>query len=395
MLTDTACRNAKPGERDRKIADSGGLYLLVRKSGVKVWNWKYRFAGKEKRLTIGRYPDVKLGEARRRRDEARSELEQGLDPSAEKRRKKTRASADTSFRSVARSWHAQKSKALANRYAGQIMDRLEADVFPLIGADPIDEITPPMALEVVRRIEERGSHEMAHRVRMHMSDVFVWGIASGLCTQDPAAVIRKALAPTNPQLRPAATKLKDARAVIEKTEQLTDIYWATRMASRLLALTAARPGVVRRAERSEFEELDGPSPVWRIPATKMKLNGSISLRKNTPSAFSTSPKPPLFSGMMATSCGGVRCAAKRLRRTYGSEETARRAARSASRKMDRAKAEFSINLALGRPELFPEKPLTLAGFKPEIDAQKWLIGECRHTLSGSGGLVSELTLEAK
>lgn len=86
---------------------------------------------------------------------------------------------------------------------------------------------------------------------------------------------------------------------------------------------------------------------------------------------------------------------KRLRRTYGSEETARRAARSASRKMDRAKAEFSINLALGRPELFPEKPLSLAGFKPEIDAQDWLIGECRHTLSGSGGLVSELTLEAK
>jgi len=271
LLTDTACRNAKPGERDRKIADSGGLYLLVRKSGVKVWNWKYRFAGKEKRLTIGRYPDVKLGEARRRRDEARSELEEGLDPSTEKRRRKTRSSVDTSFRSVARSWHAQKSKALAERYAGQIMDRLEADVFPLIGADRIDEITPPMTLAVVRRIEERGSHEMAHRVRMHMSDVFVWGIASGLCTQDPAAIIRKALAPTNPQLRPAATKLKTARAVIEKTERLTDIYWATRLASRLLALTAARPGVVRRAERGEFEGLDGASPVWRIPAAKMKL----------------------------------------------------------------------------------------------------------------------------
>lgn len=86
---------------------------------------------------------------------------------------------------------------------------------------------------------------------------------------------------------------------------------------------------------------------------------------------------------------------KRLKRTYGSEATARRAAESASKKMDRAKAEFSINLALGRPELFPEKPLTLSGFKPEIDAQEWLIGECRHTLSGSGGLVSELTLEAK
>lgn len=271
LLTDTACRNAKPGERDRKISDSGGLYLLVRKSGVKVWNWKYRVGGKEKRLTIGRYPDVKLGEARRKRDEARAELEQGLDPSTEKRRRKNRMAIDTSFRSVAAAWHTQKAKSLADRYAQQVMDRLEADVFPLIGADPIDEITAPMVLDVIRRIEQRGANEMAHRVRMHMSDVFVWGIASGLCVQDPAAIIRKALAPTNPQLRPAATKLKAARKVIEKTEQVKDIYWATRLASRLLALTAARPGVLRRAERDEFEELEGKQPVWRIPAAKMKL----------------------------------------------------------------------------------------------------------------------------
>lgn len=271
LLTDAACRTAKPGERDRKISDSHGLYLLVRKTGVKVWNWKYRIAGKEKRLTIGRYPDVGVAEARKKRDAARALLEEGLDPSTEKRRRRQRASIDTSFRSVAKAWHAQKSKALAKRYAGQIMDRLESDVFPLIGDDPIDEITPPMALDVVRRIEERGSNEMAHRVRMHMSDVFVWGIASGLCAQDPAAVIRKALAPTSPRLRPAATKLKEARAVLEKTEQLTDIYWATRLASRLLALTAARPGIVRQAERTEFEDLDGKKPIWRVPAAKMKL----------------------------------------------------------------------------------------------------------------------------
>ncbi|WP_231958670.1 tyrosine-type recombinase/integrase [Altererythrobacter sp. B11] len=273
MLTDAACRKAKPGEKDRKLTDSGGLYLLVKTSGTKSWLWKYRIHGKEKKLTIGRYPSVGVADARRARDQARELLDAGLDPSAEKKRSKVMAAtaALDTFERVARAWHEQRKATLAPRYAQQILDRLEADVFPRIGALPITSVTPPQVLDAIRAIETRGAREMAHRVRMHISDVFVWGIASGICEQDPAAVIRKALKPTDPKLRPAILKIEQLRAAITKTEAVPDIYWATRLASRLLALTAARPGVLRLAERSEFEQLDGKAPLWRIPAEKMKL----------------------------------------------------------------------------------------------------------------------------
>jgi hypothetical protein len=273
MLSDAACKKAVAGEKERKLADAGGLYLLVKPSGAKSWKFKFRFGGKEKKLTIGPYPLVTVTEARKARDQAKLQLLQGVDPTIEKRRTKAvRAMAHLdSFERVARAWHAVKAPKLAPRYGRQVLDRLDADVFAAIGAVPIKEITPPMVLEVVRAIEKRGSTEMAHRVRMHISDVFVWAIASGLCEQDPAAVIRKALVPTDGRRRPAATKLTAAQAVLKATEALQDRYWATRLASRLLALTAARPGVVRLAEREEFEDLDGEAPIWRVPAEKMKL----------------------------------------------------------------------------------------------------------------------------
>ncbi|WP_338445977.1 integrase arm-type DNA-binding domain-containing protein [Pelagerythrobacter marensis] len=274
MLTDAACRKAKPGDRDRKMADSGGLFLLVKASGLKSWRMKYRLHGREKQLTIGRYPDVSLSTAREKRDAAKRMLQEGRDPSAEKKLARARAAADAlnSFEACARAWHEQRQSALNARYAGQILDRLEADVFPRLGKLPIREITPPLVLECIRAIEARGSREMAHRVRMHISDVFVWGIASGLCEQDPAAIIRKALMPHEARLRPALVKLSELRKVLPSAEAQPDIYWATALASRLLALTVVRPGVLRLAERAEFEDLDGETPIWRIPAAKMKLS---------------------------------------------------------------------------------------------------------------------------
>ena len=272
-LSDIACRSAKARERAYKLFDAKGLYLLVQPSGSRLWRLKYRVAGREKLLAIGGYPEVSLRAARERRDQARALLDAGTDPSAEKKRRKVAAAAATldSFERIARAWHLARAASLAPRYAGQIMDRLEADVFPAIGALPIRTIGPPAVLELVRRIEARGAREMAHRVRMHVSDVFVWAIASGLAEQDPAAVIRKALQPTNGRLRPALIKLPELRRVLTATEALPGVWWSTRLASRLLALTAARPGVVRLAERQEFEDLEGSQPVWRVPAAKMKL----------------------------------------------------------------------------------------------------------------------------
>lgn len=276
MLTDAACRLARPGPSDRKLTDGGSLYLLVKTTGTKSWRWKYRYGKKEKQLVIGQYPAVTLAQARRARDAARIELSQGIDPGEAKRQAKARASlgALDSLEEVARAWHEGKKATLTPLYARQIMDRLEADVFPQIGRLPIGDITPPMVLAMIRKVERRGAASMAHRVRMHLSEVFVWAIASGLAETDPAAIIRKALVPVKRRLRPAVIRIADARNVLKASDKVEGAWWATRLASRLLALTAARPGVVRLAERSEFEGLDGAEPLWRIPAEKMKLTAA-------------------------------------------------------------------------------------------------------------------------
>ncbi len=273
MLTDLACKRAAPRDRDWKLADGGSLYLLIKPSGTKSWRWKYRFGQKEKQLTLGLYPAVSVTQARRARDSARQQLREGIDPGVVRQQAKARAStaALDSFEAIARAWHVGKATTLTDRYAGQVMDRLEADIFPRFGRLPIAEVTPPIVLAAIRKIEERGALEMAHRVRMHVSDIFVWAIASGLAENDPAAIIRKALVPTNGKLRPALTRIEDARALLKSIMASTTTWRSTRFASQLLALTAARPGVVRLAERHEFEDLDGPKPIWRIPASKMKL----------------------------------------------------------------------------------------------------------------------------
>lgn len=273
MLTDAAFRNAKPRAKSYKLADGESLFLFVSPTGARIWRWKYRLAGREKLLTIGRYPAVSLQAARRARDQARELLEQGTDPSLAKQAQKQISLAEQldTFEKVARAWHGSKAKALSPRYSAAVLARLEANVFPQIGATPIRSITPATILALLRRIEKRGAHDMAHRIRNHISDVFVWAIASSLAETDPAAIIRKALEPTDPRLRPAMVKIEDARRVLTTTEQSPTAHWATKLASRLLALTAARPGVVRLAERSEFEGLGGTQPLWRIPAAKMKL----------------------------------------------------------------------------------------------------------------------------
>lgn len=273
MLTDAACRKAESTDRDRKLFDERGLFLFVRKNGSKLWRMKYQLGGKEKTLSIGPYPEVSLKAARDVRDRARAKLRDGIDPSADKQRRKADMATDAlgTFEKVARAWYEIRSRTLNERYAAQVLSRLELNAFPKLGKHPIRDVTPAMVLDTIKAVEKRGAQEMAHRVRNHISDVFVWAIAAGLADQDPAAMIRKALAPTDPKLRPAMVKIAKARDVLVKTEALNGAYWTALLASRLLALTAARPGVVRLAEKQEFEGLDGDEPIWRIPASKMKL----------------------------------------------------------------------------------------------------------------------------
>ncbi|MEN7535891.1 tyrosine-type recombinase/integrase [Aurantiacibacter flavus] len=176
-------------------------------SGSKIWRWKYRVGGREKKLTLGPYPLLSMKAAREARDAARMQMNAGTDPGAVKREAKRKARIGESFKEIACSWHAGKKAKLTPRYAKHILSRLEANIFPQFGSLPIKDITPPMVLEAIRRIEARGANTMAHEVRGHVSEVLVWAIASGLAETDPAAIIRKALSPAGGGRRSAVLSI--------------------------------------------------------------------------------------------------------------------------------------------------------------------------------------------
>lgn len=271
-LTEKKCAAAKAGTTELRLFDGGGLYLAVRPTGSKSWKLKYRAQGLEKKLTLGPYPLMSLREAREARDKARLEVLAGTDPSAIKKAARRRSEIGETFEQIARSWHEGKKAKLTDRYAKHVLRRLEANIFPQLGAKAIRDITPADVLDCTRKIQKRGALTMAQEVRGHVSEVFVWAIASGLADADPAAIIRKALPMGSGGRRPALLKIKEARVLIETIDGVRGAEIATKLASRLLALTAVRPGVLRLAERQEFENLDGTLPLWRIPAAKMKLS---------------------------------------------------------------------------------------------------------------------------
>lgn len=290
-LTDTAARKAAPKEKDYKLADSAGLYLFVTTKGAKSWRFKYRYAGKEKRLTFGLYPEVTLTEARDRRDAARRLLRDHRDPAVERDKAAADAvhSAEATFESVARRWHGDQAGRLEARYHALILRAFERDIFPKLGSLPIREVTGPIVLGALRAIVKRGSIETAHRIRQQVSAVFVFGMSEGLCDADVAATLGKALpkAPTA-QKYPAITDLGALRSFLRAFEGARDVTVVTRFANRLIGITAVRPGVLASAQWDEFEGIDwngdfyGPMrPIWRISAERMKLEAD----KKADSAF--------------------------------------------------------------------------------------------------------------
>ena len=164
-LTDTACKNAKPTDKARKMADGHGLYLEVMPTGARYWRLKYRFREKEKRLALGVYPDVTLGQARQKREDARKLLANGVDPSFAKKEQKRQATlnAENTFAAIAREWHEKNLVRWSDRHGETIIHRLEVDIFPLIGHRPIKEISAPELLDTLRKIEKRGAIEISHR----------------------------------------------------------------------------------------------------------------------------------------------------------------------------------------------------------------------------------------
>lgn len=271
MLNDAKLRGAKPREKAYKLTDSHRLYLEVKPSGGKLWRWNYSYGEKQKSMNFGVYPMVSLVNARAKRDEARAILEDGRDPAVVKKLKieANREAVQNTFERVAREWHENFKSQWAAIHADDVLRSLDRDVFPTIGALPISQLTPPIILETLRSVEARGSIETAKRIRQRISAVFVYAIANGISQNDPAEKLGGVLKPLRKGRQPAIIDLKRLQQMINDAEE-DHARPITRLALRLLALTAVRPGELRGARWSEFEDLDGPRPLWRIPAARMK-----------------------------------------------------------------------------------------------------------------------------
>lgn len=268
-LSDTAIRNAKPKDKAFKLFDAEGLFLIVTPNGGKWWRLKYRINGKEKLLSLGTYPDTGLKVARSKRDEARAMLAQGIDPSARRQAAKDAAKAETdnAYEVIAREWYARHSPAWAPSNSVKVLARQVNDIFPLLGKRPIGQITAPELLTALRRIENRGAVDTAHRTLQDCSRIFRYAIATGRAERDPAADLKGALAPVKST---TFASIKEPAAIGALLRDI-DAYTGNRIVRAALQLAPyvfVRPGELRRAEWAEFN-LDAAE--WRIPAAKMKM----------------------------------------------------------------------------------------------------------------------------
>ena len=264
-LTNLKVDKAKPKEKQYKLADERGMYLLIHPKGGKWWRLDYRFQGKRKTLSLGTVPDVSLKEARKKRDEARFILDDGTDPSYY--RASAKAFGEDSFEAVAREWFEKFRGQWAQSHAVKILGCLEKDLLPWVGSRPIDAIEPPELLRVFRRVENRGALETAHRIQQIASRVFRYGVATGRCSRDPTADLKGALPPNRSNHFATITDLKEIGGLLRAIDGYQGSP-VTRCALTLAPLVFVRPGELRHAE---WTEIHTDEATWRIPATKMKM----------------------------------------------------------------------------------------------------------------------------
>lgn len=249
MLSNAAVKAARPRSRAYKMFDERGLHLFVAPTGLRAWRLKYRFEGREKLLSIGRWPELQLVEARARADEARDLIAQGADPAIAAKK----PTAIVTFEGVARDWHALQREHWTDRHAEDVLDSLARDIFPEFGPEPIDGVSSPMVLRALRLVEARGAVETARRLRQRISAVFAFGISEGLADKDPAAIVEKALKPKGREGRqPALLELDQAQQLLAAAERAGGPP-IIRLASRFLALTAVRmpyADFIRRYDRA-------------------------------------------------------------------------------------------------------------------------------------------------
>ncbi|MCJ8168364.1 tyrosine-type recombinase/integrase [Atopomonas sediminilitoris] len=266
-LTDSAIKTAKPKEKAYKLSDAHGLYLLINPTGSKLWRIKYRFGGKQKGLAIGAYPTISLAQARQRREEARQQLAEGIDPSEQKKAaKQARAATGLTFETLAREWFAYNSPRWADSTSYKAKLYLENDLIPVIGARPLKAITRPELVELVRKVEARGTLNAAGKIRQWLHQIFRYGLARGVVDSNPATDLDVIAAPARAARHHPHVNFAELPELLSKADS-ANINILTRCAIRLLTLTAVRPGELRAAPWSEFD-LDAAT--WTIPAERMK-----------------------------------------------------------------------------------------------------------------------------
>ena len=264
-LSEAKIRASRPKERAYKVFDERGLFMLVTPTGGRLWRFRYRLGGVEKLLTLGAYPDVPLKRAREKREDARKLVADGVDPCA--KRQAERATQVETFEAIAKEWLELQSRSLAAETMEILGTRLKSFLNPYVGSRPIASITAQELLAALRRIEARGRHETAHRVRSLAGRVFRYAVATGRAQHDVAADLKDALAPV--KSRNFASVTEPAR--VGELLRAIDGYSGqpiTALALKLAPLVFVRPGELRGAEWSEFD-LEGAE--WRIPAARMKM----------------------------------------------------------------------------------------------------------------------------
>lgn len=279
MLTNAVVKAARPGARAYKLADTGGLFLYVAPTGLKSWRFRYRLQGREQLLVLGRWPELDVGAAREKRDNAKAMLERSEDPRG------APSDQSTHFESIARAWVAQQRDRWTPRHALDVATSLERDAFPAIGVLAVTAIDAPMVLKLLRGVEARGSIESARRLRQRIAKVFAFAMSQGIAATNPAAIVAGALqSAAVPREQPALLDIAAARQLLADVDRL-DAPAVLKLASRFLALTAVRRAALLGMTWDEVEGVDWSTgavaaPIWRVPAARMKLRaGKKALAK--------------------------------------------------------------------------------------------------------------------
>lgn len=264
-LTDSQCRAAKATAKVQKLSDSGGLYLQIQPTGSKLWRLNYRFDGKQKTLAIGVYPKVTISEARGARERAKRALADGVDPTTLKAVSKD--AGHDSFEAIAKEWHRAQSPSWTVPHAERVMSRFTRDIFPEFGSKHIADVTAPMVLKAIRKIENRSAFDIAKRTRQSVSQVFKFAIALGKLDRDPANDITSALSASPKAQNFASLKASDLPEFLGKLENY-DGDEQTRVALELVMRTAVRSNEIRFGK---WIEVDFKNTTWRIPGERMKM----------------------------------------------------------------------------------------------------------------------------